>query len=236
MCFVSVYCVFRKKAQLKKKRGVPQINEQMLFHGTSSEFVEAICIHNFDWRINGIHGALFGKGNAQNSRSQLSAESPWGRTDCNSGPWEPWVIFLVSLLREDSCWISFYMLEEVSPLGRSWTGWLNAPSSPKIQNSGQFNMTFLCPTLGIKRFRHGTYSGNSLFKDSVICVLFIVCSVIIVCRLRDWHTLSLWAMEKPLLACKGWKKTLYTSPRLASALPQSFNGPRGQRTWFLHYI
>uniref|UniRef100_A0A7J8JKU9 Poly [ADP-ribose] polymerase n=1 Tax=Rousettus aegyptiacus TaxID=9407 RepID=A0A7J8JKU9_ROUAE len=51
-----------KKAQLKKKRGVPQINEQMLFHGTSSEFVEAICIHNFDWRINGIHGALFGKG------------------------------------------------------------------------------------------------------------------------------------------------------------------------------
>lgn len=62
MCFVSVYCVFRKKAQLKKKRGVPQINEQMLFHGTSSEFVEAICIHNFDWRINGIHGALFGKG------------------------------------------------------------------------------------------------------------------------------------------------------------------------------
>ncbi|XP_023038725.1 protein mono-ADP-ribosyltransferase PARP11 isoform X4 [Piliocolobus tephrosceles] len=52
----------RKKAQLKKKRGVPQINEQMLFHGTSSEFVEAICIHNFDWRINGIHGAVFGKG------------------------------------------------------------------------------------------------------------------------------------------------------------------------------
>ncbi|XP_063142641.1 protein mono-ADP-ribosyltransferase PARP11 isoform X2 [Rattus norvegicus] len=52
----------RKKAQLKKKRGVPQINEQMLFHGTSSEFVEAICIHNFDWRINGVHGAVFGKG------------------------------------------------------------------------------------------------------------------------------------------------------------------------------
>ncbi|XP_074050723.1 protein mono-ADP-ribosyltransferase PARP11 isoform X2 [Macrotis lagotis] len=52
----------RKKAQLKKKRGVPKINEQMLFHGTSSEFVEAICIHNFDWRINGIHAAVFGKG------------------------------------------------------------------------------------------------------------------------------------------------------------------------------
>nr|XP_020664922.1 poly [ADP-ribose] polymerase 11 isoform X3 [Pogona vitticeps] len=53
------YC--RKKAQLKKKRGIPFINEHMLFHGTSSEFVEAICIHNFDWRINGMHAAVYGK-------------------------------------------------------------------------------------------------------------------------------------------------------------------------------
>ena len=84
VCFVYVYCVLRKKAQLKKKSGVPQINEQMLFHGTSSEFVEAICIHNFDWRINGIHGALFGKGNYQNSRSNLSpgSKSPLLGDDC----------------------------------------------------------------------------------------------------------------------------------------------------------
>lgn len=34
----------------------------MLFHGTSNEFVEAICIHNFDWRINGMHAAVYGKG------------------------------------------------------------------------------------------------------------------------------------------------------------------------------
>ncbi|XP_039725044.1 protein mono-ADP-ribosyltransferase PARP11 isoform X4 [Pteropus medius] len=60
-----------KKAQLKKKRGVPQINEQMLFHGTSSEFVEAICIHNFDWRINGIHGALFGKENDRSTDEEI---------------------------------------------------------------------------------------------------------------------------------------------------------------------
>ncbi|XP_029453173.1 protein mono-ADP-ribosyltransferase PARP11 isoform X2 [Rhinatrema bivittatum] len=52
----------RKKAQLKKKRGVSEINEKMLFHGTSNEFVEAICIHNFDWRVNGIHAAIYGKG------------------------------------------------------------------------------------------------------------------------------------------------------------------------------
>lgn len=64
MCLLMyLFCVFcRKKAQLKKKRGVPTINEQMLFHGTSNEFVEAICIHNFDWRINGMHAAVYGKG------------------------------------------------------------------------------------------------------------------------------------------------------------------------------
>ncbi|KAF7248063.1 Protein mono-ADP-ribosyltransferase PARP11 [Varanus komodoensis] len=56
----------RKKAQLKKKRGVSFINEHMLFHGTSSEFVEAICIHNFDWRINGMHAAVYGKGKGLN--------------------------------------------------------------------------------------------------------------------------------------------------------------------------
>lgn len=90
---MSVCIVFRKKAQLKKKSGVPQINEQMLFHGTSSEFVEAICIHNFDWRINGIHGALFGKGNYQNSRSNSGprSKSPLLRDNglfCNSGGWQ----------------------------------------------------------------------------------------------------------------------------------------------------
>ncbi|XP_060102157.1 protein mono-ADP-ribosyltransferase PARP11 isoform X2 [Heteronotia binoei] len=52
----------RKRNQLKKKRGVSFINEHMLFHGTSGEFVEAICIHNFDWRINGMHAAVYGKG------------------------------------------------------------------------------------------------------------------------------------------------------------------------------
>ncbi|KAJ6668464.1 hypothetical protein lerEdw1_011946 [Lerista edwardsae] len=56
----------RKKAQLKKKRGVSFINEHMLFHGTSTEFVEAICIHNFDWRINGMHATAFGKGKRLN--------------------------------------------------------------------------------------------------------------------------------------------------------------------------
>ncbi|KAM4036613.1 protein mono-ADP-ribosyltransferase PARP11 isoform 1-T3 [Anomaloglossus baeobatrachus] len=66
------YC--RKKAQLKKKKGLPEIAEEMLFHGTSNEFVNAICIHNFDWRINGIHGAVYGKGTYFAKNASLSSQ------------------------------------------------------------------------------------------------------------------------------------------------------------------
>ncbi|XP_029453174.1 protein mono-ADP-ribosyltransferase PARP11 isoform X3 [Rhinatrema bivittatum] len=85
----------RKKAQLKKKRGVSEINEKMLFHGTSNEFVEAICIHNFDWRVNGIHAAIYGKeldrGRKEGEgpdhrfhRQRLTCEEPHGVTNPGS--------------------------------------------------------------------------------------------------------------------------------------------------------
>ncbi|XP_078273201.1 protein mono-ADP-ribosyltransferase PARP11-like isoform X1 [Rhinoraja longicauda] len=54
------YC--RKKVHLKKMRNGLEVNERMLFHGTSNEFVEAICSQNFDWRINGAHATVYGKG------------------------------------------------------------------------------------------------------------------------------------------------------------------------------
>ncbi|XP_068129233.1 protein mono-ADP-ribosyltransferase PARP11 [Hyperolius riggenbachi] len=66
------YC--RKKAQLKKKKGVAEIAEEMLFHGTSNEFVDAICVHNFDWRLNGIHGAVYGKGTYFAKNASMSSQ------------------------------------------------------------------------------------------------------------------------------------------------------------------
>ncbi|XP_053320429.1 protein mono-ADP-ribosyltransferase PARP11-like [Spea bombifrons] len=55
-------CYCRKKAYLKKIKNASSIKEEMLFHGTGGEFVEAICSRNFDWRLSGMHRALFGKG------------------------------------------------------------------------------------------------------------------------------------------------------------------------------
>ncbi|XP_069740986.1 protein mono-ADP-ribosyltransferase PARP11 isoform X2 [Narcine bancroftii] len=54
------YC--RKKVHLQKMRNGLEVNERLLFHGTRNEFVEAICLQNFDWRINGAHATVYGKG------------------------------------------------------------------------------------------------------------------------------------------------------------------------------
>jgi len=38
------------------------VNEKFLFHGTSRNTVEAICANNFDWRVCGSHGTVYGQG------------------------------------------------------------------------------------------------------------------------------------------------------------------------------
>ena len=39
-----------------------KVNEKRLFHGTSPDAVDAICKENFDWRLNGKNGNLYGDG------------------------------------------------------------------------------------------------------------------------------------------------------------------------------
>ncbi|XP_039625425.1 protein mono-ADP-ribosyltransferase PARP12 isoform X1 [Polypterus senegalus] len=59
----SLWEVFQwQKEQMKKNKGGKPVNERQLFHGTDSEYVEAICKQNFDWRICGTHGTAYGKG------------------------------------------------------------------------------------------------------------------------------------------------------------------------------
>ncbi|XP_064317640.1 zinc finger CCCH-type antiviral protein 1 isoform X1 [Phalacrocorax carbo] len=59
----SLWKVFQwQKEQMKRENGGKEVNEKLLFHGTNTSFVEAICIHNFDWRICGSNGTKYGKG------------------------------------------------------------------------------------------------------------------------------------------------------------------------------
>ncbi|KAK2859003.1 hypothetical protein Q5P01_003623 [Channa striata] len=56
----EMYC--RKKKQLIRIKGVPEIQERRLFHGTDNTNVDSICKYNFDVRLAGQHGHVFGKG------------------------------------------------------------------------------------------------------------------------------------------------------------------------------
>ncbi|NWQ86556.1 PAR12 polymerase, partial [Burhinus bistriatus] len=59
----SLWKVFQwQKEQMKRENGGKEVNERVLFHGTKSSCVEAICVHNFDWRICGSNGTNYGKG------------------------------------------------------------------------------------------------------------------------------------------------------------------------------
>ncbi|XP_070612407.1 protein mono-ADP-ribosyltransferase PARP12-like isoform X2 [Erythrolamprus reginae] len=51
-----------QKEQMKKANGGKDVDERLLFHGTSNSHVDAICQQNFDWRICGVHGTAYGKG------------------------------------------------------------------------------------------------------------------------------------------------------------------------------
>ncbi|XP_037837275.1 protein mono-ADP-ribosyltransferase PARP12 isoform X2 [Kryptolebias marmoratus] len=51
-----------QKNLMKDKNGGRNVTERQLFHGTDSKHVDAICLNNFDWRICGVHGTLYGKG------------------------------------------------------------------------------------------------------------------------------------------------------------------------------
>ncbi|NXL95214.1 PAR12 polymerase, partial [Alectura lathami] len=50
-----------QKEQMQKSNG-GKTDERFLFHGTSKKHVDAICHQNFDWRICGLNGTVYGKG------------------------------------------------------------------------------------------------------------------------------------------------------------------------------
>ncbi|KAL4625085.1 poly ADP-ribose polymerase 12 [Arapaima gigas] len=59
----SLWKVFQwQKEQMQKKSNSNLVDERTLFHGTDPSLKEAICEQNFDWRMCGVHGTLYGKG------------------------------------------------------------------------------------------------------------------------------------------------------------------------------
>ncbi|XP_075198944.1 uncharacterized protein LOC142301806 [Anomaloglossus baeobatrachus] len=59
----SLWQVYQwQKEKMKKVKKDLTVTETRLFHGTDSRHIDAICDNNFDWRICGGHGILYGQG------------------------------------------------------------------------------------------------------------------------------------------------------------------------------
>ncbi|XP_068170277.1 protein mono-ADP-ribosyltransferase PARP12 [Antennarius striatus] len=59
----SLWEVFQwQKEHMMKRKGGKEVNQLHLFHGSNEPLIEAICEHNFDWRICGGYGMQYGKG------------------------------------------------------------------------------------------------------------------------------------------------------------------------------
>ncbi|XP_043944642.1 E3 ubiquitin-protein ligase MIB2-like [Protopterus annectens] len=52
----------RKKLKMERKNNGHPVKALKLFHGTSEELIDPICQQNFDWRLSGLHGTVYGKG------------------------------------------------------------------------------------------------------------------------------------------------------------------------------
>ncbi|XP_061085901.1 protein mono-ADP-ribosyltransferase PARP12-like isoform X2 [Conger conger] len=59
----ALWEVFQWKRDLMRtSNGDKHFGDRLLFHGTDSVHVNAICRENFDWRLCGTHGTAYGKG------------------------------------------------------------------------------------------------------------------------------------------------------------------------------
>ncbi|XP_028602880.2 protein mono-ADP-ribosyltransferase PARP12-like isoform X1 [Podarcis muralis] len=75
----SLWQVFQwQKEQMKKMNGGDKVGERLLFHGTSKRHLHDICGQNFDWRICGTHGTLYGKG------SYFARDASYSHAYCQS--------------------------------------------------------------------------------------------------------------------------------------------------------
>ncbi|OXB69343.1 hypothetical protein ASZ78_015743 [Callipepla squamata] len=68
-----------QKEQMKKLHKSNWVDERLLFHGTNPSHVPEICEQNFDWRICGTHGTMYGKG------SYFARDASYSHQYCSSG-------------------------------------------------------------------------------------------------------------------------------------------------------
>ncbi|KAK3545035.1 hypothetical protein QTP86_033233, partial [Hemibagrus guttatus] len=76
--------VFHRHINVMNQKNVGKENEKLLFHGTESKLIDAVCQQNVDWRTCEAHETAFGKGSyfTRDARSSHSYTDKSGTDKC----------------------------------------------------------------------------------------------------------------------------------------------------------
>uniref|UniRef100_A0A8C0HPH4 Poly(ADP-ribose) polymerase family member 12 n=1 Tax=Buteo japonicus TaxID=224669 RepID=A0A8C0HPH4_9AVES len=115
-----------QKEQMQKSNGGKAVDERFLFHGTSKKYIDAICQQNFDWRICGIHGTVYGKG------SYFARDASYSDCYCREDPYIKTMFLARVLVGEFTLGNSSYVRPPLKDNQNFYDSCVNNSSNPSI--------------------------------------------------------------------------------------------------------
>ncbi|XP_075359097.1 protein mono-ADP-ribosyltransferase PARP12-like isoform X1 [Mycteria americana] len=115
-----------QKEQMQKSNGGNTVDERFLFHGTSKKYIDAICQQNFDWRICGLHGTVYGKG------SYFARDASYSDNYCSKDSYTKTMFLARVLVGEFTLGSSSYVRPPLKDNQNFYDSCVNSSSNPSI--------------------------------------------------------------------------------------------------------
>ncbi|NXF86942.1 PAR12 polymerase, partial [Eubucco bourcierii] len=115
-----------QKEQMQKSNSGKAVDERFLFHGTSKKHTDAICQQNFDWRICGLHGTVYGKG------SYFARDASYSDKYCNEDRCTRTMFLARVLVGEFTTGSSSYVRPPMKDNQNFYDSCVNDSSNPSI--------------------------------------------------------------------------------------------------------
>ncbi|KAM9292892.1 protein mono-ADP-ribosyltransferase PARP12 [Morus bassanus] len=115
-----------QKEQMQKTNGGKAVDERFLFHGTSKKYIDAICHQNFDWRICGLHGTVYGKG------SYFARDASYSHNYCLEDSYPKTMFLARVLVGEFTLGSSSYVRPPLKDNQNFYDSCVNSSSNPSI--------------------------------------------------------------------------------------------------------
>ncbi|NWU69076.1 PAR12 polymerase, partial [Pterocles burchelli] len=115
------------KEQMQKSNGGKAVDERFLFHGTSKKYIDAICQQNFDWRICGLHGTVYGKGG-----SYFARDASYSDNYCREDLYTKSMFLARVLVGEFTVGKSHYVRPPLKDNQNFYDSCVNSSSNPSI--------------------------------------------------------------------------------------------------------